>query len=795
MNRILFIFCWFCCFACKDSASKELEPYLLCESKRVVCDYAAQVKQLDCSTNLKTIGFRFDQEGEKWCQGHFDFETKKLVFELQENKETEARETSVMVGDNNIQANIVVFQAGTDPVLVLSPDTLRLLSGKSLVQTEVSTNIEFELDVTQGKDWITLVAQDERNLTVQKFSIAANVGSSPRVGKVCFKQKEGELKKELTIIQAGDKYTALMKVPFGKMGFIEPLERSLYAQKTTNGIREWENEETVIKFFVNVAGQPLADDSLFMEVRGHAYEEARLELKINEEKVGELNVKSGDFTLALPAFVPPSSNYQCISFQGMNGNIHYPDLDTMIIRYRQGLQLNYNTSDYGAPAVHLNYSREDEEKIEWSLGEIMVKPEACRPDMYYMVSGFNGGYSGIQVSSDFDLAAPRGNTFLFSVWSDYNTQNPLEIPDDYQPWTDEIRVGDDMRDEGFGNEGSGVHANWFYKWHPNVIYKFLIRHEDVGTVRRNGKDYPNCKAYTCWVYVPEEGGWIFYVRYIRPNDTRQSLGIPSSFVENPSGTHSSSKYRGYYRHWIRHHGSREWVALKHANFGTTGANDKHPRYDVGIGKETIQDVNHYGGEFCYIFSGGFTVNSGMPGIKEELNFTEMPDVDLENLPALELFDNLMKGDTPEGVEYIDRSSWTATASSEEQNGPYEDGFARFAIDGNEITFWHTQYTGSTPEYPHWIEIDLQKSETFDGFYIQPRGRNVTKQFQVEISEEGDNWINLNPEEPFVLENNGNLQKFALSETQKARYLKISCLNGYDIDKFTSIREIGIFRNK
>lgn len=224
-----------------------------------------------------------------------------------------------------------------------------------------------------------------------------------------------------------------MVVPFGKMGFIEPLENATYAKKTAQGIRNWNNGETVIKFFVNVAGTPQPDDTLFMQVRGRAYDDVNVEVKINDSISEMIRIESGEFLLNLPAYVPPVSAYQCVSFRGLDGAKYYPDLDSMYVYYRPGLELNYNTSNYGAPAVHLNYPGVSG-KVEWSLGEVMVKPEGCRPDIYYMVSGFNGGYSGIQVSSDFNLDDPRGNTFLFSVWSDFNTQDPTQIPDQYQPW-------------------------------------------------------------------------------------------------------------------------------------------------------------------------------------------------------------------------------------------------------------------------------------------------------------------------------------------------------------------------
>ena len=41
-----------------------------------------------------------------------------------------------------------------------------------------------------------------------------------------------------------------LKIPFVRMGFIEPLENDTYAKKTEQGIQNWNNEETVIKFFV-----------------------------------------------------------------------------------------------------------------------------------------------------------------------------------------------------------------------------------------------------------------------------------------------------------------------------------------------------------------------------------------------------------------------------------------------------------------------------------------------------------------------------------------------------------------
>ena len=69
---------------------------------------------------------------------------------------------------------------------------------------------------------------------------------------------------------------------------------------------------------------------------------------------------------------------------------------------------------------------------------------------------------------------------------------------------------------------------------------------------------------------------------------------------------------------------------------------------------------------------------------------------------------------------IDRTGWTATASSAETAA--ENSGAEKAIDGDAGTMWHTQYQGSSPTYTngHWIQFNLGKETTFQAFSYTPR---------------------------------------------------------------------------
>ena len=75
---------------------------------------------------------------------------------------------------------------------------------------------------------------------------------------------------------------------------------------------------------------------------------------------------------------------------------------------------------------------------------------------------------------------------------------------------------------------------------------------------------------------------------------------------------------------------------------------------------------------------------------------------------------------------LDRSGWTVTASSQEASGEGAgNGVASCIIDGNNSTFWHSQWSGSEPGYPHWFMIDMKEVKSFDEFEYVSRGNGTS----------------------------------------------------------------------
>ncbi|TAJ11792.1 PKD domain-containing protein [Marinilabiliaceae bacterium JC017] len=88
---------------------------------------------------------------------------------------------------------------------------------------------------------------------------------------------------------------------------------------------------------------------------------------------------------------------------------------------------------------------------------------------------------------------------------------------------------------------------------------------------------------------------------------------------------------------------------------------------------------------------------------------------------------------------IDKTNWRLLSVDSEQSG---EG-ANFAFDNNITTHWHTEWSPSSPDYPHEIQIDLGESYCLEAFSILPRQdgsqNGMIKDYEFYVSVDGLNW--------------------------------------------------------
>lgn len=141
-----------------------------------------------------------------------------------------------------------------------------------------------------------------------------------------------------------------------------------------------------------------------------------------------------------------------------------------------------------------------------------------------------------------------------------------------------------------------------------------------------------------------------------------------------------------------------------------------------------------------------------------------------------------------------RTSWTIIGfSSQEANGEgANNGRAIFALDGDNNTFWHTQWQGGSPGPPHYLIIDMGEVKTIHGIAFLGRQADAggkPKEVNIQVSTDNVVWTEAGS---FTLQNNKNLQStFLPNGFKNARYFKAIVNSAYN-GSYTQVAELYAF---
>lgn len=392
-------------------------------------------------------------------------------------------------------------------------------------------------------------------------------------------------------------------------GYVYPREQSNgYGSISTSGLGAW----TDTAGFTRVFFYPRQTGQISVALTVKAPDNANT-LRIRLDSSGTTyNVpvpKSSSYsTIQAGTFNITSARYHCIEIKAVTKNGTYlPDVQAVVISGAAAANLKYNTSQYrGAPSTHLWYKNYGSD-VAWFYTEISV-PRGTDPlHAYYMTNGFSGGYFGIQVNSTTERRV------LFSIWSNYDTNDPDQVPAEYVVKL--VKKGANVYSGNFGGEGSGGQSYWKFMWKIETTYKLLVHAEAAG----------DHTIYTGYIFTPEANSWKLIAQWDKPKTGGQLLGGLYSFVEN-FGPNGNDYFRARYgNQWVCST-SGVWTELKTASFSTTADPVKHPRYDYGGGAN---------GGWMYMFSGGFRdMNNLQPGGSVQRTGTGVhPNINFSTLPG------------------------------------------------------------------------------------------------------------------------------------------------------------------
>lgn len=143
----------------------------------------------------------------------------------------------------------------------------------------------------------------------------------------------------------------------------------------------------------------------------------------------------------------------------------------------------------------------------------------------------------------------------------------------------------------------------------------------------------------------------------------------------------------------------------------------------------------------------------------------------------------------ESFDKIETIPVTVSFASSVESG---EGDAEHLIDGNPNTYWHTMYSVTVANYPHWFELDGGSVKTMTGFTYLPRQdswNGLVKDYRIEVSQDGKTWTQIGSDGTFP--KTKALQRVMFNKPVKARYLRFTALHSHDGQDFATCAEFTI----
>lgn len=129
-------------------------------------------------------------------------------------------------------------------------------------------------------------------------------------------------------------------------------------------------------------------------------------------------------------------------------------------------------------------------------------------------------------------------------------------------------------------------------------------------------------------------------------------------------------------------------------------------------------------------------------------------------------------------------------SSEE---PGKGNAAKNLVDGDPATKWHTMYSVTVAQYPHWVDFDCGEAKPIKGFIYMPRqdrGKNGDiKDYSIHVSLDGKNWGE--PVHKGQFSADKKEKRILFKKPVKARYVRFTGLSSQNGQDFAGGAEFSI----
>jgi len=202
-------------------------------------------------------------------------------------------------------------------------------------------------------------------------------------------------------------------------------------------------------------------------------------------------------------------------------------------------------------SIHFNYKRPPGASTpSWYYNQLT--PKETSEATFFAMSTTGYGYAGIQTVFK-DDRKDKDRLVLCSIWDQSTGLAKME------------KCGDDVVCEGFGGEGTGGKAKWYFDWQLGKNYAFMLH-------RQPASDGSGRVKHSCWFYAEElegthPGGWKHIATATSGmNSFGTTFADSGSFLEQWNHMHSDENRMGEFGPAYYKEETGEWYQSKRTKF-------------------------------------------------------------------------------------------------------------------------------------------------------------------------------------------------------------------------------------
>ena len=144
-----------------------------------------------------------DESAKEWIsyEGTRAIQTSTLVFKVDENDDTEKREGKITIESGEFSEEVMVYQAGTGPSIVISQNEYTVSSAGETIAVEVKSNVDVAVEIPDNVDWIKESTTRATSTNTYYFDILLNEEYEQRSAEIMFINKENNLAESVKVTQ------------------------------------------------------------------------------------------------------------------------------------------------------------------------------------------------------------------------------------------------------------------------------------------------------------------------------------------------------------------------------------------------------------------------------------------------------------------------------------------------------------------------------------------------------------------------------------------------------------------